>query len=250
MPHFFVVDALVRHPFYECPLCWVAHADVCCGVQCDGPGQCHVAVLVEGQHLFHVHAVLRQCSCLVGADDVHRPHCLACVQFPHEVIALQHAPHVQCQCQCHRHRQTLGHRHHDESHRHHEVFQHHLYHADVVVGMPEVVVGDNVVQHEEHECRHGNGDSRLADEFCQSFQLHVQRCLHSCLLVTAACHMPYLGAVAHRRHNIFAHAVHHHRGAQHHVLGVCLVAFAPFVVVGMLCGELFSCQRRLVYLQV
>ena len=99
--------------------------------------------------------------------------------------------------------------------------------------MPQRGVCDNVVKEEKDESHYGNGDSYLADEFCQTVELIVKWCLYSCFLVAATCHMTYLGIVADGRNHVFRHAVHNHCRTKEHVLRERLVAGIAVVGIGM-----------------
>ena len=165
------------------------------------------------------HAVFRQGACLVGTNHRHSPHGLTSMQLSHQIVALQHAPHIQGQRQRDGHRQTLGDGHHNERDGHHEIAQHHLGHAQVVVGVPEWV-GQQIVTQEQHKGSNRHAHSYLADEGGQPVELLVERGLHASALRRCAGHLANLRGIAYRRHDSLAASAHHHRRAQQHVVRI------------------------------
>ena len=91
-----------------------------------------VAVVVIYLTLCHLHLVLGQSACLVGAYDGDGTHRLTCVQLPDKVVALQHTAHVKGERERDGHGQTLRDGHHDERYGHHEIFQDDSRHAQII----------------------------------------------------------------------------------------------------------------------
>ena len=168
------------------------------------------------------------------------------MEAAHQVVALQHATHVQGQCQRHGHRQALGHSHDDERHSHHEVVEHHMEHAKIVVAAPHSIIDQDVVYQKEEESGHRHTGAYLADELGQTVKLDVQGGLHVRLLRTAARHPAYLRRIAHRRYTVGATTVHHHRRTQQHVRRI---GTAMTLATDMLMRHRLARQRRFVHLQ-
>ena len=158
----------------------------------------------------HLHAVLRERARLVGAYHGYGSHGLTSMELAHEVVALEHAPHVQGKGKRHSHGQALGHSHDDERHGHHEIFEHHAGHSHIVGGVPERR-GEHVVGKEYDEGGDADGGAYLTYKFCQLRELHVQRCLHRRNLCGLTRHLAYLRCVAHSRDHSHAATRHDHR---------------------------------------
>ena len=246
-----VVNALLHQPLQQCLFRGVTNVVCRRGVQCYGLEELLMSLSLLGEDGggCHCHLVLRQRASLVGTNHRYCSHRLAGVELTHQVVALQHTTHIQRQRQCHRHRESFGYRHDYQCHRHHEVFQHYLRHKEIVVGVPHCIVRENVVNEEDDEGSDGYSRTYLTDNLRQTVQLYVQRSLHLCCLRRCYRHLANLGVVADSCYHEYSTAVHHHRRAQHHILGISLLPSGRLGGGYFLLRQQLSRQRRLVNLQ-
>ena len=67
----------------------------------------------------HAHPVHGQSSGLVGTYNRGRPHRLASMEFPHQVLNLQHLTHAESKAYRNAHRQAFRHRYNNQRHCNH-----------------------------------------------------------------------------------------------------------------------------------
>ena len=113
--------------------------------------------------------------------------------------------------------------------------------------MPERIC-QYVVNQEYQETGRSHRTSHLADQLGQPVQLQVQRRLHPRQFRSLPRHVTYLRLVTHSRHHIAPRPTHHHRRAQHPILGVSLLSRQRMFNVFR--RQHLSRQARLIHLQV
>ena len=145
----------------------------CGGIDRDDFGEIALGQRIIAHQLLHVHAVLRQRAGLVGADDRHGAHRLACVHPPHQVVGPEHAPHRHGERQGDAHGQPLGHGHDDDGHRNHEEVQDMLRNDEPVV-MQQIAEKQRFAQ-QNAENDNGQSDADPADQARKTLQLTVER---------------------------------------------------------------------------
>ena len=170
----------------------------------------------EAFHLVHTHLVLRQGTCLVGADDGGGAHGLAGVHFADEVVRLQHTAHTQGQGEGDGHRQTLGHGYNNERHGHHDALQGHGGEIQQVEGRHAPQVEAHAA-HDDERCQHVT-DAR--DNIAEAVELVVERCLDGVVNLCGGKDLAVFGLVAHGCHLHHAVAVHHGGASQGHIGGI------------------------------
>ena len=215
---FTIIVAIRPQPQQQGNLGWVSYArcNVVFGFQMGRSvqrnGICEWRIGREDAHLCHLHFVLGKRSCLVGTYHRNGTHRFASVQFAYKVVAFKHSAHVQCKAQRYGHRQSFGHGHHQQRYGHHEIAQHNLGHAHVILALPKRI-GKHIVGKKHGKSGDGHGRTHLTDKLGQVVELLIEGRFHGRQFGGLTCHLANLRAIAYGCYPCKSATIHHHRRA-------------------------------------